>query len=49
LFGDPSYAWQLLESEMKIEMMEAPEGSDISSLLQLYMVPVSPFRGESKS
>jgi len=38
IFNDPSYAWELLEWEIAIEMNEALSGQAIARLLELYMV-----------
>jgi hypothetical protein len=37
-FNDPTFAWELLEWEIAIEMNESLSGTAISKLLQLYMV-----------
>lgn len=46
MFGDNTFAWQLLESEILIETTEEPSGQDISNLLQLYMVLLSLYSEE---
>lgn len=38
IFKDPEYAWNLLESEVKLETSDNITGEDVSQLLQLYMV-----------
>lgn len=37
IFGDPSYAWELLEWEIAIEMNDHLSGQAIAHLLELYM------------
>jgi hypothetical protein len=41
IFNDPSYAWELLEWEIAIEMNEALSGQAIARLLELYMVNIN--------
>jgi len=47
-FNDPTFAWELLEWEIAIEMNESLSGKAIAKLLALYMVRKSSFREEFK-
>lgn len=38
IFNDPTYAWELLEWEIAIEMNDSLSGKAIAHLLELYMV-----------
>ena len=38
IFNEPSFAWELLEWEIAIEMNESLSGQAIAKLLELYMV-----------
>jgi hypothetical protein len=39
IFDEPTFAWELLEWEIAIEMNESLSGQAIAKLLELYMVP----------
>lgn len=45
-FNDPTFAWELLEWEIAIEMNESLSSTAISKLLELYMVGLSVFSVE---
>jgi hypothetical protein len=38
IFNEPTFAWELLEWEIAIEMNESLSGQAIAKLLELYMV-----------
>jgi hypothetical protein len=38
IFNDPTFAWELLEWEIAIEMNDSLSGQAIAHLLELYMV-----------
>jgi len=47
-FNDPTFAWELLQWEIAIEMNESLSGKVIAKLLALYMVRTPSFREEFK-
>lgn len=46
IFKDPTFAWELLEWEIAIEMDEDLNGQAIAHLLELYMVVLPSSREE---